>query len=115
MKPFAQSPANVVSMHPPEVPEGCVRGVVVLNSKPKPKPKGKVRLTCDVERGAQKGIEWITFFSGKTGEVYDIMFTDPQGVWVKGKSSQVPIKLTPEEYAMAEGPEVPTRPHLRLI
>ncbi|NCO43345.1 MAG: hypothetical protein COZ06_05795 [Armatimonadetes bacterium CG_4_10_14_3_um_filter_66_18] len=87
----------------------------MLNSKPKPKPKGKVQLTCDVERGAQKGIDWITFFSGKTGEVYDIMFTDPQGVWVKAKSSQVPIKLTPDEYVQVGGPAVPTRPHLRLI
>jgi len=80
------------------------------------KHRGRVRLTCDVERGARKGIDWVTFFSGKKGEEYDVMYKDPHGVWVKGKTSNVPILLTPEEYERVDGEELPTaRPHLRLI
>ena len=79
------------------------------------KPKGRIKLLCDVERGAAKGIQWVTFFSGKTGEVYDVMYTDPRGVWVKAKSSQVPVLLRPDEYEQVEGPDLPTKPHLRLV
>jgi len=89
------------------------RGVAVL--KRKSKPKGKVRLTCDVERGAQKGIDWITFFSGHANEVYDIMYTDPRGVWMRGKSSQVPVLLRPDEYELVDDGGTPSRPQLRLI
>lgn len=82
---------------------------------PKPKPKGKVRLTCDVERGARKGIDWITFFSGRANEVYEIMYTDPRGVWVRGKSSQVPVLLRPDEYELLDADGKPERPPLRLL
>lgn len=69
----------------------------------------KVRLTEDLDRVVMHGAKPMPLARAKKGTVFEVVYKDSQGVWIKGGGITVPVCLREGEYEVVTDTGTPLR------